>query len=131
MVVTESGMVTLSNNLHSKKAQYPIVVTDSGMVTVFTSFLFTPHSSHEHSPSLFQEARDTIAVVPSGMLKCPSALTPAAAAMLPAKVGVASSDKPPLVSVTSTNWISSANSNTSLFTPPKYNIQFGGGERRG
>ena len=42
-----------------------MLVTESGMVTVFTSSLSTPHVRHE---------RSFIVVVPSGMLKCPSAL---------------------------------------------------------
>ena len=79
MVVTESGMAMLANDLHSKKAQHPMVVTESGMVTVFTACLSIPHSSHESSPSLLQGDRDTIEVVPSGMLRCPSALTLTAA----------------------------------------------------
>ena len=79
-------MVMLANDLHLKKAPTPMVVTESGMVTVFAAVLPTPHCSHESSPSLLQEGRDTIVVVPSGMLKCPSALTDgAAAAMLPAR----------------------------------------------
>ena len=43
-----------------------MVVTESGMVTVFTAVFFTPHFPHEDIP---------IVMVPSGMLKCPSALT--------------------------------------------------------
>ena len=78
MVVTESGMVMLANELHSMNAQYPTAVTESGMVTVFT--FSTPHISHESSPSVSQERRDTIVVVLSGM--CPSALMLTAAILL-------------------------------------------------
>ena len=63
----------LANELHPSKALSPMVVTESGMVTVFTAVLSTPHFSHEHSRSVSHEYfRDTIVVVPSGMLKCPS-----------------------------------------------------------
>lgn len=84
MVVTESGMAMVSNELHLEKAQSPMVVTESGIVTVFTAFLSTPHPSHESSPfgshgRCLKGDRDTIMVVPSGMSKCPSALTLTAA----------------------------------------------------
>ena len=82
MVVTESGIVMLANELHPEKALCPMVVTESGMVTVFTPCLSTPHSSHESSPSLSQEGRHTIVVVPSGMLKCPSTLMTCAAIVI-------------------------------------------------
>ena len=58
-------MVMLANELHPSKAFPPMTVTESGMVTIFTASLSTPHSSHE----LY-----LIVVVPSGMLKCPPLL---------------------------------------------------------
>ena len=81
------AVVPIASSSILQKASSPILVTEPGMVTVFTACLSTPHVSHEHSPSLSQEGRDTIVVVPSGMLKCPSALTlaAAAAAMLSAR----------------------------------------------
>ena len=74
MVVTESGIAMLVNERQYWKAPTPMVVTESGMVTVFTASLSAPHASHESSPSLSQRGRDTIVVVPSGMLKWPNRL---------------------------------------------------------
>ena len=86
MELTEPGMAMLVNELHPSKALSPMMVTESGMATLFTAFLSTPHSSHEHfassHTSFSQEAMDTIMMVPSGMLKCPSALTLTAAILL-------------------------------------------------
>ena len=48
-------------------------VTESAMVTLFTALFSTPHCSHE---------LDCIVAAPSGMLKCPSALIMAAAAIV-------------------------------------------------
>ena len=47
-----------------------MAVTEFGMVTVFTSCLCTPQFPHEYI---------SIVMVPSGMLKCPSALMSVAA----------------------------------------------------
>lgn len=62
----------LLNKLHPEKAHSPIAVTESGMVTVFTAVLSTPHASHE-SPKT--EAPKRLIREVMGMLKCPSALT--------------------------------------------------------
>ena len=86
------------------KARSPMVVTESGMVTVFTAFLSTPHSSHESSPSSSQGGLDTIVMVPSGMSKCPSALADGAAPMLSTTV-VVSSDERALVPSNAANSI--------------------------
>ena len=66
MLVTEDGIATPVNELHPLKALIPMLVTEDGMVTVFIVVLSTPHSSHDPL---------SIVMVPSGILKCPSALT--------------------------------------------------------
>ena len=63
MLVTEGGIATFVNELQKAKALFPMLVTEDGMVTVFTVVLSTLHSSY------------SIVMVPSGILKCPSALT--------------------------------------------------------
>ena len=64
MVVTESGTVMLANELHPEKAHLSMVVTESGIVTVISILISTPHVSHKNLSML---------IVPSGILKCPLA----------------------------------------------------------
>ena len=66
MMVTEDGIAIPVNELHPSKAQFLMMITEDGMVTVFTVVMYTPHSLHDPF---------SIVMVPSGILKCPSALT--------------------------------------------------------
>ena len=47
MLVTEVGIDTAANEVHPPKAHFPMLVTDSGMVTLRTVVLSTPHSAQE------------------------------------------------------------------------------------
>ena len=52
MLVTDDGIARLANDVHPMKAQYPMLVTEDGMVTCVTLVLSNPHSFHESSPPL-------------------------------------------------------------------------------
>ena len=70
ILVTDVGMSTLANELHVAKANLPMLVMDVGIVTLVTSFLSTPHSSHESCPSPEIGFGCVMLAVPSGMAKC-------------------------------------------------------------
>ena len=78
MMVTDVGIVTLVKELHSWKANIPMLVTDVGIVTLVTLVLSTSHPAHEPS---FASNPPVMLTVPSGIAKCKGGGAAAAAAI--------------------------------------------------
>ena len=70
-VVTEHGIATVVNATQSLNARRPMVVTDDGIVKLFTVFLSIPHSFQESVNLVGNEngSAPMMVAVPSGMSK--------------------------------------------------------------